>query len=346
MHIGQVGRSAAEQLTGLVLDGGWMVGERIDPPGGTGGCFSVRYHVSDPAGKRAFLKALDATALWAEAQDIAQALQTLVDNYVFERTLVEQCDGMSRVVRGLASGEATVPNVAFGRVPYIIFELAEHGDIRRHMSLESTIGIAWKLRTLHHIAVGMQQLHNAEIVHQDMKPSNVLVFEDCRKIGDLGRAARKNAVGPFDDHAVPGDLNYPPIECYYGYGSPEWQFRLSYDMYLLGSMVVFIFAQTTINALILSHLDNQFFPAIFTGSFSEVQPYLLRAFNEALDEFERSVNNAAYGPELKHIVAELCYPHPDQRGARAIDTSRRLHLETYISRFNRLARQAELTGRA
>ncbi len=115
--------SPAEALTGLVLEGGWIVGERLDPPGGTGGCFSVRYLVTNDLGELAFLKALDISRALHSSSDLVTALNELTSAYEFERELVIYCAEMSRIVRGIAYGQAKVPSSVVGPVPYIILNL-------------------------------------------------------------------------------------------------------------------------------------------------------------------------------------------------------------------------------
>lgn len=68
-----------------------------------------------------------------------------------------------------------VPGQGFTKVFYLIFELAD-GDIRRHLAVQESLDLAFVLRTLHHVAVGLDQLHRADIAHQDLKPSNVLIY--------------------------------------------------------------------------------------------------------------------------------------------------------------------------
>ena len=97
---------------------------------------------------------------------------------------------MDRVVRALDSGSITVdPSIPFTNVPYLIFEAAD-ADIRLHLDTSSASTIAWRLRALHHIATGLKQLHGADIAHQDIKPSNILVFvleslSTVSKVADL-----------------------------------------------------------------------------------------------------------------------------------------------------------------
>src|SRR6185437_7605631 len=166
----------AELLAGLSLDGGWKVTERITAgPDATGGVFSVSYIVESAHSGRAFLKALD----FSKA-------------FNFERDILQKCADrrMDRVVRAIGDGNVrTTATSGGGVVQYLIFELADR-DVRLQLSLSSKVDLAWKLRSLHHIATGLMQLHSAGIAHQDLKPSNVLVFEGkTSKVSDLGRAA-------------------------------------------------------------------------------------------------------------------------------------------------------------
>src|SRR5205823_2049082 len=68
--------------------------------------------------------------------------------------------------------------------------------------------------SLHHIATGLYQLHSAEVAHQDLKPSNILVFEgSTSKIADLGCASVKGVASPRDSAAFAGDRTYAPTDC-------------------------------------------------------------------------------------------------------------------------------------
>ena len=67
-------------------------------------------------------------------------------------------------------------------------------------------------RTLHHIAVGLQQLHGEGIAHQDLKPSNVLFFETFgAKLADLGCAdtLKNPASSPHGHWGITGDVPVP-----------------------------------------------------------------------------------------------------------------------------------------
>jgi eukaryotic-like serine/threonine-protein kinase len=169
----------AECLLGLDLEGGWHVDSYVlRPPTSTGGKFSVGYLVVNKDKGKGYLKALDFSAAF-QSPDPARALEELTKAYNFERDLLAQCKDqkLRRVVVPLADGWVKVPG-NFGdlcNVAYLIFELAT-GDIRNEVANWQKFDLAWVLRSLHHSAVGLQELHLLGIAHQDLKPSNVLVF--------------------------------------------------------------------------------------------------------------------------------------------------------------------------
>jgi eukaryotic-like serine/threonine-protein kinase len=142
---------------------------------------------------------------------------------------------MDRVIRAIGDGTAVVDNGPLGRVPYIIFELAE-GDARSHLAALSSVDVAWKLRSLHDTATGLRQLHTAGIAHQDLKPSNILVIGGASKLADLGRASHASISGPSDEVVFAGDNAYAPPELMYGHVDPGFAARrFGADFYLLGA---------------------------------------------------------------------------------------------------------------
>jgi len=342
--------SPAECLSGLVLDGGWTVGRRITPTGGTGGNFSVRYVATSPDGREAFLKALNIKSLFENpANDVISAMKYLGTLFDHEREMLRKCEGMTRVVTALAEGQVVVPNMPLGLVPYFIFEMAS-GDVRSHLEeLGEGADDAFKLRSLHQIAVGLFQMHAQFIAHQDVKPSNILMYANGSRIGDLGRVSERGVVCPFDDKPMAGDPMYAPPEVFYGYFSSEWTVRrFGPDLYLLGNMVVFLFAQVSMNALLYKNLDQRFYTPHWNGGYDAVLPYLQDAFAKALDEFESAIPEPSLRRQLRSIVAELCNPDVNRRGHPRSKRSVRspFALEQYVSRFNHLARRAELQLRS
>jgi serine/threonine protein kinase len=336
----------AEQLAGLTLDGGWKVLEKVArPPTATGGFFSHGYIVVSPDGQKGYLKALDYSKAF-ESIDPARFFEAMTVAFNHERDLCLLCRDrhLNRVVKPLADGKIYAdPTIRNSVVQYLIFELA-HGDVRTQMDAADRFDLAWALRSLHHVAVGLKQLHTVGVAHQDLKPSNVLYFgERVFKIADLGTASQKARFGPRDECEIAGDMGYAPPELLYKHIDPDWdKRRLSCDMYLLGSMVVFFFAQSGMTALLKAHLNSNHTWDFWDGPYEEVLPYVRDAYNRALDVFAKSVP-AEISVEIKEMVRQLCEPDPRLRGhpRDRIGLHNQYSLERYVSQFNLLASRAE-----
>jgi eukaryotic-like serine/threonine-protein kinase len=340
--------SPAESLTGLKLLGGWTVIKKIvnSAPDASGGNFSCSYEIAHDDGRRAFLKALDYTRALRE-KDVPRALQSLVNAFVFERDLLVRCNErkMSRIVQSIHADSIVVNATEIGKVDYLIFERAD-SDIRGHLSAAGTVELAWKLRSLHHMATGLLQLHSDNIAHQDVKPSNVLVFDGMEsKIGDVGSASIRGIPSPRDDRNYAGDPAYAPIEQLYGYLDPEWsKRRQGCDAYLLGSMIVFMFTGLSATSLIFKKMQPQHRPGVWTGNYVDVLPYVREAFGLALTEFSEHVPHDQTRAELKRLVEYLCDPDITLRGhpLNRRGQTQQFSMERFVSNLNLLAERAEL----
>jgi serine/threonine protein kinase len=334
----------AEQLKGLELPNGWKV---IEPakrkPNATGGFFSQGYIAEHCDGRRGFLKAMDYTKAFASA-NTAETLQAMTNAYVFEKALCGKCSHLSRIARAIDDGSILInPEMPYTKVEYLIFELAD-GDIRAHLDMQATLDIVFVMRTLHNVATGLSQLHRADIAHQDLKPSNVLVFKgsDGSKICDLGRGWDRSSPGPHDALSVAGDRSYAPLDLMYGEMSADHcTRRFGCDVYHLGSLIVFFFSRVHVNALVMDNLDIGHRAPFWGGSYREVLPFVQAAFELALLRFAESVPDYLKS-DLRGIVAELCNPDPNRRGHPQNRGGNQFGLERYISAFDRLAHKAHL----
>lgn len=332
----------AEKLEGVALKNGWTVLERINPkPGATGGFFSIGYRVRHNNGRVAFLKAIDFSRAFADP-DPPRKLQELTETFNFERDMLARCaaKNLDRVVRAIEDGTVTVDGLP---VPYLIFEMADR-DIRGHMDLAKKLDLAWTLRMLHHVAVGLSQLHGVGVAHQDLKPSNVLVFERLIfKLADLGRSAHADFNPPHADFVVPGAIAYAPPELRYGYTHPDFrQRRYGADAFLLGNIILFAFTRLTLPNIIFSFLAPEHMPFVFKGTYDEVLPYLQAAFNVGLSSVEKDIPEEVRS-DIVLMLRQLGEPDLSKRGhplSRFL-SGNTFSLERYITILDRLAYKAE-----
>lgn len=337
---------AAAQLLGRTLDGGWTVEQRVAPgAGATGATFSEGYVVRREDGTEGYLKALD-YSLAEAAPDLPTALMALTQAFNFERDLVVQCAGarLSHVVTAYSHGEVDVPgHGVLSRVNYLIFERADR-DARAQRDAMVTLDVAWVMRALHNVANGLRQLHARDITHQDLKPSNVMVFADCSKVGDLGRATQKGQAGPSDAFLVAGDRTYAPPELLYGHEDPNVDVRRrAAEAYHLGSLVAYFFTKVGTTPALAVELDPSQHWEAWGGSYHEVLPYVRDAFGRVVTALEAHLPGEVQEDVLP-LFRELCDPDPAQRGHPKVrpGTVQRYSMDRYVTRFDLAARRAEV----
>ena len=280
-----------------------------------------------------------------------RVLQRVTTDYNWERDLLKACSdrNMDRVVRALDSGEHQLreDDVA-SRVFYLIFDLAK-GDIRAVHEISVTLDLGRNFRALHDVAVGIQQLHAAGVTHQDVKPSNVLTFDEEReraRLGDLGRASRRDDSADHDQFPFAGDRGYAPPEGLYGSSAPDWQGRRACDLYHLGSMVLYLFAGTSATAAWIQHLHPAMKPESvggpFEGPWSDALPYVRDAMQKVADEFPDFGEDDARNIALR-CFRELCEPDPTLRGdPRArIGHADPYSVQRYVSLFDNYAKRTD-----
>jgi serine/threonine protein kinase len=192
--------------------------------------------------------------------------------------------------------------------------------------------------------VGLSQLHSQKIAHQDIKPSNILIFgEAYSKLSDLGSATQlknesKHWAGP--EHC--GDLRYAPVELLYKYFSPDWHTRrFGADFFMMGGILTFMVAGSNFLSLMHTRLPLSQKHDKFGGTFEQAKPFLMKAYAETIQEI-RPFIPSSIREELIHIIGELCHPIPEQRGnpKRLGSVHSQYSLERYISIVDRLAKKA------
>jgi eukaryotic-like serine/threonine-protein kinase len=343
-----------ESLTGMELQGGWKVVRRTTKAAGaTGGYFSCGYIVEHVDGRFGYLKALDFFSMLPDSPDPARDLEPLIRAFNFERDVLETCrqGKLSRIVTALGSGSVTVPGFPPpATVQYIIFELAD-GDVRSLMATAAGFDAVLVMRTLHHVATGLRQLHGIGVAHQDLKPSNILRFEAVRssKLGDLGRAAVRGSEPPHYGAMPAGDYGYAPPEALYGGPIGSWEARrLGCDAYHLGSMICSLVTTVGMTPLMMMSLHPSHRWQSWTGSWEETLVFLRPAFIDAVDyvaaELPRDIRD-----DVVTVLKQLCEPDPTKRGHPLdgrIAGGNTFSLERYVAKLDLLARRAELAIRA
>ena len=311
---------------------GWSVKTKIpaaDPlKNETGGNFSICYIV-EKEGVEYFMKVLDLRICnvgnLPRGMTRPQYIEKCTREFNYERALSAYCDDrrIKSVITYIDDGDEVLDEFPFKDVPYIIYEKAE-GDIRRILDLsqravftEQLKNISVKLKSLHDVTVGMQQLHKNGISHQDIKPSNVLTINNQSKIGDLGRSL---CLSPDIKCPYPldfnGDLTYAPPEAFFYYGTAKERKALyQMDSFMLGSLIVFYISGVSFNTLMNQHLYSSIREMASSGkSYEESLPELINAYHQALLDFERDIPLDDIRKDLTRIVEYLCNPDVERRG--------------------------------
>lgn len=193
-------------------------------------------------------------------------------------------------------------------------------------------------------AAGLQQLHINDIAHQDLKPSNVLTFNsETTKLCDLGRSSVKGENSPTDGSFIPGDMNYAPPEFLYSEIPIDWNARrYGYDIYTLGNLIVFLFSKANITSSILQRLSPNLHFNSWTGTYSEVLPYIINAYDEVLSVFGSELPSDLRD-DVVELVRQMCNPDPSKRGytKNLNNKNRQYSLEQYISKLDIMAKKVE-----
>lgn len=343
----------AEGLVGVTLPTGWLLEEqRPGYAGKTGSNFCVGYTgVKD--GVKAFIKVVDVLGVVREATDFISDLLRATAEVEAERSTLNLCKdkALSRIIHIIESGQAQAPHYGSspeGTVFYFVFERA-NSDVREQISLGHNAHAVWNFRVLRDVALAIDQLQRVGVAHQDIKPSNILLMEPpekagIHKLGDFGRAVRKEVAGPHDVHVFPGDQRYAPLSAFYGLREAEWtDGRVSTDLYMLGLLACYLFSGANLTELQLLAIPDVLKPGKWPGSFGDALPILVDVHARALEKIAPSFPEP-FRQELITIVKQLTHPNPTLRGdtkARA-RKGKPVGTEVFVSRFERLAKQAEI----
>jgi serine/threonine protein kinase len=356
---------ACHNLVGLKIDD-WIVKTKLPHADGvrsTGGNFSVCYIAENEQNEEFFLKVLDYQTLFAlniHNKDFLSDIDAAAKNFIYEKQLADYCrlKRVPKIVKAIASGHKNIEGYMpiCSRVDYIVFEKAD-GDIRKILTFSSKLDFASRLRQLndklksiHDVSVGLNQLHKAKVSHQDLKPSNVLLFGAESKIGDFGRSLCFEPIidCPYDmgSYNFWGDLTYAPPEYIFKYwytsNRDEWFYQI--DNYMLGGLIVFYLIGMSINALICTNLAVEDLRCYRQGcKFDDVILDLQNAFQIVLTELYNELPAIRAKDKIIDVIKYLCNPDPKQRGHKKNIASKghNYNLERIISMLAFIQKQVE-----
>lgn len=333
------------------METGWKVLHRIEPKNNRQkGKYSVCYMV-EKDGQQRFMKVMDINEHIRHlepGETRADVFKRVLNQYTYERDVCNLCKGrhLTNVTIVLDAGEESLDDNVFVPMYYLIFEKAD-GDVIDALEESEKMDFAWRLRSLHSVAVGLQQLHTVGITHEDIKPSNILTFDkkQTTKVGDLGCSTCETIRSPFEDDFFPGDHNYAPPERAYNYHIADIKLskRLT-DCYLLASLITYYVTGMSLNALMLQHMPETHHPDKFTGTFKEAKDYLDIAFSKALEQIREDIPFDELKDLIQGIVRQLGDPDPNRRCREDEDKtqSARSQIEKAISSLDLACTKAEV----
>jgi eukaryotic-like serine/threonine-protein kinase len=344
-----------DTLIGQVVGTGWLVVERKIPDAkDTGNQFSIGFFV-EKDGRRSFMKVFEIDKLMKRTRGDPRAMSNWLALFSHECKMLEKClDAKTKHVitvleRGKFHLAAVNPSIDF---EFIILERAET-DLRRHFNYSAAIDLAFALMIAKHMAYALYELHNLGISHQDMKPSNVMLMDAIdpkniktvnSKIGDLGSSSCITEPVWHDALLFCGDPAYAPPEVLYGQEYPDWHDRrIAKDLWLLGSLIVFLITKVNLTAQMMLEVPAAYHPGTWADQYQYIIPVLRSAQNRALNR--EAVFKTPVGKEVRALVQEICDPDPLKRGSPRVSVRpQKYSMQRYGSILERLVQRVLIIG--
>lgn len=343
------GTTKAYQLTGTTLPGGWLLKEMYKrEKAETSSSFSVQYK-AEREGKEYFVKVIDIEKSLRRINltQFAKELEQQLAAFSYEKELLEKCRDRccSKIVRVLDADMIPVGDGNPYPIPFLVFEKAD-GDVREYIKFQNEVDFAWKLKSLHDIATGIEQLHSMQVIHQNLKPSNILQFDKDSKVSDLGKSKTFSGNGFNDNNLLNGDQAYAPLEALpqFTFLRPaEWlDMNLAMDSYELGNLMTFYFTGLNMTAMLIEKLNKIGMTTMTTNM--EMKAYLDACYDESIEDIKKEIEYEDFREDIGLMIYQLCNPNPNERNDPKTlrEKGSRFVLRRYITKLNLLQRKAEL----
>ena len=336
------------KLIGIALKDDWEI-VSLNPrtSNATGAHHSYGYIAKNTrTGHTGFVKALkvERDTRIEDPEERLADLEIRIQRFRYERNLLRKCNekNIKKVVK-LILDDTLVCSDGTADIPYFLFELAV-SDLRSRCNATDILDSVENLHILHQAFTAIEAMHFNNIVHQDIRPSNVLLFgTQTTKLGDLGNAHDKTIPRPGDSSIICGARGHAPVEQLYQKELVDWEERrTSADLYMLGSLIVYVFAGVSLTNLIQSHLLPEHGWLQWSGSYDDVMPFLTDAWDASLEELEVSVDKRI-ATEICLLTRSLTHPEPSKRGyPKPKPTVAKYSLRQYVSRLNVLEQRLKM----
>ena len=201
-----------DSLVGRVLDGRYIIGERI----ARGGMASVYLATDDRLDRDVAVKIMH----HGLSDD-----QQFSDRFVREAKAAAQLNHRN-VVSVFDQGKD-------GDVAYLVMEFVPGRTLRDVMRAESPMRPARALEIVEQVLIALSAAHAAHIIHRDVKPENVLITPDDEvKVADFGLARAVSAATTATGGTLIGTVSYlaPEIVLHDGADARS-------DVYAVGAML-------------------------------------------------------------------------------------------------------------
>lgn len=323
---------ACKYLSGKTING-WSIGNVVNRFGSLeykqGERCTIDYEVSCDS-TTAYMSVLDYERLHTiKLPDFVKRSEYIAmatSSFSYEGTLSQYCTKrhITNVVKVLDFGDFEIDGFLIPTVSYIIYEI-KNKDVLKSMEFVKKVSfsasvktLAEKLKSLHGVTVGLKQLHQNNITHQNICPINIQIDKDASKISNLANAVCFDPeLGfPIGYKSYNGDWSYAPPEAFFAVKqNEEKETMFQIDNYMLGSLVVFYLTGVSLNSLIDYYLGKSVYNlACENRLFESVLPDILNAYDKSLQIIKGSIPLKDLQDDIMLLIESLTFPDPKRRG--------------------------------